>query len=314
MSKFLNIIGHDLIKPHLQSIIDRSGTFLFYGPPSIGKRTIAFEIAKYNLCDDSKSDGCQCKSCKIFNSGHPDFLSLGSNGKVLVDDIDTLIEFSYRAPLISKTKVIVVDFVENASIEAANRLLKVLEESSFTYFFITSNQSKVLPTISGRCFKIKFDAISSEDVSNILMKKFGYDPPVARTLGWVGASSSIDIFSNAGIILKHRDMAFDFILNIKDLLSSLDFIDKIDQAYLSVFCDMVILIMTDMLLLKNNIDSIVNADKRDVIQKVSKVLSEKSLILSLSFITQVKKNSYLNVNLNTALKSILIKIQPMMVT
>jgi hypothetical protein len=69
-----------------------------------------------------------------------------------------------------------------------------------------------------------------------------------------------------------------------------------------------------MLLLKNNIDSIVNADKRDVIQKVSKVLSEKSLILSLSFITQVKKNSYLNVNLNTALKSTLIKIQPMMVT
>lgn len=293
-------------------MIDKSGTFLFYGPPSVGKRTIANTIAQYDLCVDKKDDDCTCKSCRIVQQGHPDLLQIGKNGKVLVDDIDALIAFSERAPLISNTKVAVIDSVENASPEAANRLLKTLEESSFTFFLISSDLSRVLPTVASRCFKVKFESLSSEELANILSKRFGFDALSARTLGWIGSSLAIDIFSNAGSCLKYRDMACEFILTIRDLLKSLDFIERVETANLGIFCDMVVMVLTDVLLLKNGIDNIINADKRDVLQKVSKTLNDVAVVTSLNFLTQVKKNAYLGVYLGTALKSTLIKVHPML--
>jgi DNA polymerase III subunit delta' len=293
-------------------VIDKSGSFLFHGPPSVGKKTIANTIAQYDLCVDGKKDDCTCRSCKIIQQGHPDLLQIGKNGKVLVEDVDALIAFSERAPLISKTKVAVIDFVEKASSEAANRLLKILEESFFTFFLISSDLSRVLPTVASRCFKVKFESLSSDEVANILLKRFGFDALSARTLGWIGSSLAIDIFSNAGTCLKYRDMACEFILTIRDLLKSLDFIERIEPANLGIFCDMVVMVLTDILLLKNGIDNIINADKRDVLQKISKTLNDVAVVTSLNFLTQVKKNSYLNVNLALSLKSALIKVHPML--
>jgi DNA polymerase-3 subunit delta' len=239
-------------------------------------------------------------------------LQIGKNGKVLVDDIDALLAFSERAPLISNTKVTVVDFVENASPEAANRLLKILEESSFTFFLISSDLSRVLPTVASRCLKIKFESLSSDEIANIMLKKFGFDALSARTLGWIGSSMAIDIFSNAGTCLKYRDMACEFISTIRDLLKSLDFIDRIETPNLGIFCDMLVIVLTDVLFLKNGIEDIINADKRNVLQKASKILNDVALVTSLSFLNQVKRYSYLNINLGLSLKSTLIKIHPML--
>jgi len=311
--KFSNIIGHELLKSSLSKLDKDPQTYLFFGPPSVGKRTIAYNLARYMLCQEMKDDDCKCKSCVSFNNGHPDFLSVGNNGKILVNDIDNLIEFVSRAPLCSGTKVIVIDNVDIISVDAINRLLKTLEESTFIFFLITSQLKNVLPTIQSRCNKIQFGALSQDDIVNILWKRMGFELPQARIIGWIGAGSNIDIFSCAGLYLKYRDMSFDFInlLLGKDFLTVLDFVDKIPRPDLAVFIDMLILVMTDMLLLKVSIESVVNSDRRNDLQKLIKGCNDKVLIASLSSLTQVKVNSYLNVNLNLALKSSLIKIWSM---
>ena len=307
---FSSIVGHDSIKIRLSKIIDSPGKFLFHGPPSSGKRTIALELSKYALCQGTKQDDCTCRSCQIFKQGHPDLLCIGQKGKILVEDLNILIEFVSRAPLSSNTKAIVIDNIDSISTEAANRLLKTLEESPFIYFLITSNLPRVLSTIQSRCIKFEFGGLKQEEITNILWKNFGFELTQASILGWIGSGSSSDIFSNAGLYLKYRDMSFDFISLFlgKDFINILDFIDKISKDELIIFLDMLILVLTDILLVHNLIEEVINFDRRSDLKDLSKKLPVKSLLVILTYLTQVKKHLNLNINLNMFLKSSSIKI------
>lgn len=311
--RFSGIIGHEKIKSDLSKYVGQKRTFLFYGSPSIGKRTIASLLAKYDLCRGLKEDDCTCPSCTCFND-HPDYLIVGNNGKILVKDVDNVIDFVSRLPLCSETKVVIIDNIDVISIDAANRLLKTLEESPFVFFLITSQIKNVLPTIRSRCLKIHFESLSQDDLINVLWKKMGFELTQARIIGWIGAGSGIDIFSSAGLYIKNRDLAISFleVFLSKDRLGMLDFIDKINKIELSFFIDMLTLLMTDMLVLKFNMDSIVNSDKRDELKKLIKNIGDKNLVVSLNYLTQVKMNMHLNINLNLALKAMVLKIWPIL--
>jgi DNA polymerase-3 subunit delta' len=307
--KFSGIIGHDNLKSKLISFIGIQGAYLFYGPPSIGKRTIAYELAKYFLCRGIKEDGCSCSSCISFSSGHPDILCIGRENKILVDDIDRVLKFVSRSPLCSETKVIIIDNSDMITYEASNRLLKTLEESVVTFFLITSRLKTLLPTIRSRCLKISFDALNQDDIANILWKKMGYEPIQARILGWIGTRSSMDIFVNAGLYLKYRDMSMNFLslFSGSDFINVLDFVDKIPRNELSIFIDMIILILTDILLVSYSIESITNSDCRVNIVKMLKYFKSQNLLIALNILSQVKNNIHLNINLELAFKSALIK-------
>jgi len=308
--KFSNLIGHESIRGKLCSLIGVPGAYIFYGPPSTGKRTVAMTLARYFLCREKIEDECTCGSCLSFTGGHPDLLSVGQNGKILVEDIDEIISFVSRAPLVSNTKIVIINNADIISYEASNRLLKTLEESPFTFFLVTSELSSIIPTIKSRCIKISFEALNQDEMVNVLWKRMGFDLSQARIIGWIGAGSSADIFSNAGTYLKYRDLSFDFInvLNASDFINVWDFIDKIPKNELTVFNTMLMLVLTDILLLSYCIESVVNADRRQDLQKLSKNVNSKSLILVLNILSQMKKNSHLNINMNIALKSAMIKI------
>jgi DNA polymerase-3 subunit delta' len=307
--KLSDIIGHDQLKPKLMALVGLKGSYLFHGPPSIGKRTISFELAKYFLCQDTKEDGCSCPSCKIFSLGHPDFLCIGRDNKILVDDIDEILEFISRAPLCSETKVVVIDNADVITYEASNRLLKTIEESAITFFLITSRLRAILPTLRSRCLKVSFDALGQDSVTNILWKRMGFEPVQARVLGWIGSISSMDVFSNAGLYLKYRDMSLDFmnLFSGSDFINVLDFVDKIPRNDLVIFIDMVVLMMTDILLVSYSINSITNSDRRQDIVKMLKYFKSQNLIAALNILSQVKKNTHLNINLGLVFKSALIK-------
>jgi DNA polymerase-3 subunit delta' len=310
MMHFSTIIGHDALKPRLLKLVGVSHAYMFSGPPSIGKRTIASVLARYLLCQGTKEDECTCKSCLNFSQGHPDLLCIGREGKVLVGDIEDLIGFVVRAPLCSDSKVVIIDNADVISYEASNRLLKILEESSVTFFLITSRIKFILPTIRSRCVKIQFNSLSQDDITNILWKKMGFELVPARILGWIGAGSSMDIFSNAGLFLKYRDMSFEFInlLSSSDFINVLDFIDRVPREDLTLFNDMVVLTLTDLLLLSYSVEAIINSDRRQDLQKMVKENSPQMLIIILNILSQVKRNNYLNINFSMALKAAMMKV------
>jgi hypothetical protein len=160
--------------------------------------------------------------------------------------------------------------------------------------------------------QFEFGALAPDDVANILYKRMSFDPKQAAVLGWLASGSPIDIFSKAGQYLKSRDMVYDLLSTIKGriLLDLFDYFDKIDKSEFPSFVDMLILMLTDILLLKNNIGTITNSDLKDDLTRLADQFNDRALIAIISVIGQVKKNAVYNVNMNTALKSAFIKIFP----
>lgn len=314
--KLSQIIGHDELKAILIPRLEKfpSGVFLFCGPASVGKRTTAYGASNMILCK-TKSEKCKCDSCKRFNIGHPDFLCVGTNSRIKVADVDSVIDFCSTAPFLSDSKIVVIDNAHRMTVEAANRLLKLLEEPplNYSFFLITSDPESIIPTIVSRCIRYDFRNLSREDLTLIIKKKIGFTPKKAETLGWLAASSSLDIFQKAGEYLKYRDMALELLSNMKKrhLVDSIDYIDKIEKDDLPIFSDMIVLVLTDLILLKNGILEIANVDKKEKLIKVAESYNDTALIGVVNIFSQVKRYLFLNINLNLYLKNAIIKTYPL---
>jgi len=310
-----SVIGHEQLKKKLIIRLKEhpTGVYLFCGPSSIGKRTTAFEFSKRILCLTGDAR-CGCPSCERFKTEHPDFLCVGQQEKIKVKDVTLIKEFSSTTPMVSDKKIIIIDNAHEITSEAAHRLLKLLEEPppNFSFFLITSEPRYLIPTIQSRCVKYEFGNLSREELTTIMKKKLGFTPKKAEILGYLAADSSMDVFSNAGLYLKYRELAVEFMGSIKTrpLIDSIDFVDKVDKDDLPLFTDMVVLILTDFLLLKNRITDITNRDKVEKFTKIAAELNDKALIFAVGLFTQIKRYMYLNINLNLPFKNALIKSYP----
>lgn len=315
---FSSIIGHETVKEKLKVLLarDSSGTYLFHGPPSVGKRTTAFELSKTILCSNKSENDCTCKSCKRFYTGHPDFLCVGQYETIKVSDIDSILDFTSLSSLLSDNKTVVIDNAQDITWEAANRLLKVLEEPppKVTFILVTPDVNSLMPTVMSRCIKYEFGRLSREDLTNIIWKKLGFDLPQAKVLGWLASDSSMDVFSKAGHYLKYRNMAYEFLSGVKsrDVSDSLDFIDKVERSDMGIFADMILLILTDILLLTNKVKEITNVDLIEPLEKLTPTFKDRALVACMAVFSQVKKDSRLNVNMSMALKNVIIKTYPLL--
>ncbi len=189
---FQRILGQDQPKRIIQNALENnsvSHAYLFYGPESIGKKLTAVEFAKALNCEVSgPKDNCgNCPSCrKIDHAIHPDFFFLepeksspaGRNAFIKVEQIRELQNKLAYLPYEAKTKVAVIDGAETMNPQAANTLLKTLEEppSSTILILIASNPYQLLPTIVSRCQGVKFHLLASEAVRQILQQSLQPEP------------------------------------------------------------------------------------------------------------------------------------------
>ena len=140
------------------------------GSIGLGKGLLAELIGTGLLClnhHDLTSCG-QCKSCLLVNAGnHPDLLVCEMAEKPLgIDDIRQINKFLQQSVLIAKRRVVVIKALEHMTIEAANGLLKTMEEPNQNgYLLLCCHQvDRLLPTIISRCFKLPIDAGDPHDV------------------------------------------------------------------------------------------------------------------------------------------------------
>ncbi len=132
--------------------------YLLIGPTEVGKTRTAFGVAKVLNCEASPGEGfCdQCPSCrKISNGNHPDiyFVTCKPGETIKIEQIREIIARLQLKAFEAKLKVCIIKNIENMTAEAANALLKTLEEPTpGTVFLLTSACPEiVLPTIRSRC-------------------------------------------------------------------------------------------------------------------------------------------------------------------
>ena len=104
---------------------------------------------------------------------HPDLKIIAPEKSIKIEQIRLLNEFCYLTPHKSKNKLIIIKDAEKMTIEAANALLKILEEPLENRFFIllTENKNKLLLTIVSRCIYFKANIVKNDYIDKDLPNK-----------------------------------------------------------------------------------------------------------------------------------------------
>jgi DNA polymerase III subunit delta' len=193
MSLWSNLRGHFEQREMFRRAVQRgrlSHAYLFVGPDGIGKQQFARRLAQCLLCREPGGDpleACgECASCRPFAAAsHPDFLWVGCpEGKRELPI--TLIAGSEERrgqeglchdiamrPLAGSRKVAIVNDADTMNDASANAFLKTLEEppERALLMLIASNLDAVLPTIRSRCQLVRFSALSTSDVADLLLEQ-----------------------------------------------------------------------------------------------------------------------------------------------
>ena len=145
-----------------------SHAYLFHGPGGAGKRAAARALAGELLSQGAADpDGARARA---ISGAHPDLTWVVPSGahEILVSDIDgPVITAASRTPFESARRVFVIERADELGDEAANRMLKTLEEpAAFVHIvLITDRPGEVLPTIRSRCQAVRFEAPSEADAA-----------------------------------------------------------------------------------------------------------------------------------------------------
>jgi len=191
--------------------------YLFEGPPGVGKRRVAVGFAALGACDAVQAgarDACGvCRHCRRILASVP-----GEEGAVEHPDVLWLVPDSARAtpvitiaqvrevlrivpfpPLESPYRTVIVEPADALGEEAANALLKTLEEppSRTRFVLVTGRSAGLLTTILSRCQRVRFGRLTDVEVSDLLVSRRGWDPERAARLvpmadGSVGAALALE--------------------------------------------------------------------------------------------------------------------------
>jgi DNA polymerase III subunit delta' len=175
--------------PHARSVLTpalepggrASHAYLFYGPGGAGKRSAARAMAAELLAAGSP-DPASARA-RVASGAHPDLTWVAPSGahEMLVGDIaGPVVSAASKTPFEATCRVFVIERVDELGDEAANRMLKTLEEpASFVHLILLSDRlAEVLPTIRSRCQLVRFDAPTVQETADAL-EALGEDHPTA---------------------------------------------------------------------------------------------------------------------------------------
>jgi DNA polymerase-3 subunit delta' len=204
------VIGQDKILSLLDYSLRTDAiahAYLLVGPRHVGKGTLAINLAQALNCNGPELPCGQCRSCqRILEGKHADVTPIGLDSKteIGIDDIRGLQRLANLPPYEGKCKVFIIDDAEYLSTEAANSLLKILEEppQGVVWLLLAAEEEHLLPTIVSRCQRLELKPVPSERVQEVLVNSYNVDADKAKLLtqlchgrlGWaVSALANDDI-------------------------------------------------------------------------------------------------------------------------
>ena len=253
------IIGHQRIIKFLSGSIKTNHlahAYLFVGPPQVGKKTIALEFIKALQCQNKKIKNgdfaaCdQCQDCLLINKGrHPDVLviepgyhdeneDVGKTKKtqeIKIEQIRGLQHHLSLTPFSAPQKVIIIDSAENLTQEAANCLLKTLEEPppKSLLILVSSNFRRLLPTIISRCQLIKFLPVPAKLIEQgLLQSGFRNKQKISQAVKIAGGRPGLaqELLKNPESLIRKNQAQEEFEKIIKqDLVGRFKYVQVLAQ-------------------------------------------------------------------------------------
>ncbi len=220
------IVGQTRVVSLLQRSLEQGSlahAYLFVGLPHVGKMTLALNLAQALNCETAEPPCGECDSCqKIASAKHADVQIIGLNpnsvdsvetksrAEIGINQIRQMQHSSSLPPFEGKYKVFIIEDAEQLSIEAANCMLKTLEEPADRVIFIllTSNDRLLPSTVISRCQRLELSPLAPEEVESALITRWGVEAAKAKLLarlchgclGWA-LSAAVD----AGLLQQRAE-------------------------------------------------------------------------------------------------------------
>jgi DNA polymerase-3 subunit delta' len=195
---FPGILGHGPVIARLaQAAVGRRPhhAYIFHGPEGVGRRRVALALARALNCDVASQPTLgldtgnapafcgACPSCKRIDAAtdpdvwtvSPSALRGGGPRSLRVDVVrETRGRLAYRLPD-ERFRVVVFDDTELMTVNAANSLLKTLEEppERTVIVLITRRLGQLLPTVRSRCLQVAFGRLDVGQVTEYLVERAG---------------------------------------------------------------------------------------------------------------------------------------------
>jgi len=226
------LVGQDRAVTLLQRNLEQgvvAHAYLLVGPPHVGKMTLALELAQALNCEAAEPPCGECDPCQKVASGkHADVQVIGvnSNGnsndkprtEISIEQVREMQHSSSLPPFEGKHKVFIIDGAELMSNEAANCLLKTLEEPSEGVIFIllTANDSFLPDTVVSRCQRLELRPIPTSQVETALGERRSLESAKTELLsrlchgrlGWALTAADDDS------LLERRDQLVEKLLEV----------------------------------------------------------------------------------------------------
>ena len=177
---FSEIVGQEHVVQTLTNAIAAemvSHAYIFFGPRGSGKTTTARLLAKAMNCrnrEKGQFEPCnKCSSCLEVGEGNSlDLIEIDAASHRGIDEVRELREGIKFSPVKEKYKVFIIDEAHQLTKEAANALLKTLEEPpSYAIFILATTEiHKMMPTVISRCQRFDFRKLTLSEIIGKLEK------------------------------------------------------------------------------------------------------------------------------------------------
>ncbi len=323
------IVGHKNIVELLGRSIANNKlvqAYLFYGPEHIGKTAVVKELVASLICEENGLESrlpCRnCVACEQFAKNiYPDIFWIEKEADKKNISIEQTRELQGRlakTSFLNSYKIAIINRAEDLSEEAADSLLKTLEEPTpkSIIILISSKLTSLPATVVSRCQSLRFSPVAQDEIFHHLIK-LGASRQLADNLahlanGRVGLA--IDYFQNQELFDAHQTKVKGFLKLIEaDLVTRFKLVSDLvptkgsSVENLPTIFDLLEVwssVLRDLILIKNNSFKFgSNIFIEEELSPLARKFAASRLIKLLNKIKEVKALLALNVNQRLALEN-----------
>ena len=284
------IVGHD----HAIDLLRRAlaaqrirHAYLFTGPEHVGKSLLAQRFAQTLLCmggpDPRVAPLNPCGTClacrKVMHGNHPDvhFISRAPDKQfILIEQVRTLQSDSARRTLEGRRNIFIIQGMHEMNIQAANCLLKTLEEPEpdVVLLLTVPDPGLLLPTILSRVQQISMHLLTPAQIREALEQRWGVEPGEANVIAALAAGRmgwAVQAVENENLLAERKEQ-----LEMLEQLLPANRVERFaaalhlseDADKLPAILELWLLWWRDIVLAAHNsLDLVVNVDMRGTIAK-----------------------------------------------
>ncbi|MRR17040.1 MAG: DNA polymerase III subunit delta' [Deltaproteobacteria bacterium] len=322
---FADIYGHSKQVGMLKKALagGRVGqSYIFSGLAAIGKKTLAIAFAQALNCENAalKNDSCDaCPSClKMIHGNHPDILLVTTEAQFIrIDAIRDIQRQMTFKPLEGRKRLCIIDDADKMNEQAANALLKTLEEPSAddVIILVTSRPYWLPQTILSRCRHLRMNPLPSDTVARFLVEQNHLDPSKALLLaslsgGSIGQAQALN--SEDMIAFRAELGRLLTVTSRNDPLGLLILSSFLGQDKKEIKQGLAVLntYFRDALVYKETAkpSMIINADSLPVVSSLARRLRGEQLLQNIAQVVKASETIEMNVNKSLTLETMAFKL------